>query len=124
MSSSIDQQTQNPVLFEEEKPDKLYYSISEVADMFGVSQSLIRYWEKEFSILTPKKNKRGARYFTQTDIDHIKVIYHLVKERGFTLAGAQKKLKENKEGTVNETRVIESLQRLRQFLKELRDNLD
>ena len=74
---------------------KLYYSIGEVAKMFDVNTSLIRFWENEFDILKPKKNKKGNRLFTQKDVDNLKIIYHLVKERGFTLDGAKKKLREN-----------------------------
>ena len=66
-------------------PDKLYYSIGEVALAFGVNASLLRYWEKEFPILNPKKNKKGTRYFTPEDIKNLKIIYHLVKEKGYTL---------------------------------------
>ena len=77
-----------------EKPiEKLYYSIGEVADMFRVNVSLLRFWEKEFDILKPKKNKKGNRMFTTKDLDNLKIIYHLVKERGYTLEGAKKKLK-------------------------------
>ena len=76
---------------------KLYYSISEVAEMFGVSNSLIRFWETEFSILKPRKNSRGDRRFTQKDIKNLELIYHLVKEKGFTLEGAKREIKLNKE---------------------------
>ena len=74
---------------------KLYYTIGEVAKMFNVNTSLIRYWEKEFSIIKPKKNRKGNRLFTPKDIENIKLIYHLVKERGMTLQGAKKKLKKS-----------------------------
>lgn len=70
-------------------PDKLYYSIGEVAKAFNVNTSLIRYWEQEFAILKPKKNKKGNRYFTPEDIKNLKMIYHLVKEKGYTLDGAK-----------------------------------
>jgi len=70
-------------------PEKLYYSIGEVAKAFGVNASNIRYWEKEFDILTPKKNRKGNRYFTPEDIKNLKIIYHLVKEKGYTLEGAK-----------------------------------
>ena len=107
-----------------EKPiTKLYYSIGEVANMFGVNTSLIRFWEKEFDILKPKKNKKGNRLFTQKDVDNLKVIYHLVKERGFTLDGAKKKLRENKGDTVQNEQIVERLKEIREFLVELRDNL-
>lgn len=75
---------------------KLYYSIGEVAEMFHVNTSLIRFWEKEFDIIKPKKNKKGNRLFTPEDLDNFKVIYNLVKEQGLTLEGAKKYLKENK----------------------------
>ncbi|MCK9302708.1 MAG: MerR family transcriptional regulator [Bacteroidales bacterium] len=76
---------------------KLYYTISEVADMFNVNQSLIRFWETEFpKQIKPKRNKRGVRFFTQDDIDNIKNIYHLVKEKKYTLDGAKEELKKKK----------------------------
>lgn len=107
-----------------EKPiTKLYYSIGEVAKMFDVNTSLIRFWEKEFDILKPKKNKKGNRLFTQKDVDNLKVIYHLVKERGFTLDGAKKKLRENKDDTIQNEQIVERLKEIRGFLVELRDNL-
>lgn len=108
-----------------EKPvEKLYYSIGEVAEMFQVNTSLIRYWEKEFSIIKPKKNKKGNRFFTQQDIDNFHLIFHYVKERGLTLKGAQQKLKDNKDDTVNNFTVVQSLQDIRAMLVELRDNLE
>lgn len=107
-----------------EKPiTKLYYSIGEVAKMFDVNSSLIRYWENEFEILKPKKNAKGNRLFTQQDVDNLKVIYHLVKERGFTLDGAKKKLRENREDTVQNEEIVERLKEIRNFLVELRNNL-
>lgn len=107
-----------------EKPiTKLYYSIGEVAKMFEVKTSLIRFWEKEFDILKPRKNKKGNRLFTQKDVDNLKVIYHLVKERGYTLEGAKKKLRENKDDTIQNEEIVERLKDIRAFLVELRDNL-
>jgi len=107
-----------------EKPiTKLYYSIGEVAGMFGVNTSLIRFWEKEFDILRPKKNKKGNRLFTQKDVDNLKVIYHLVKERGYTLEGAKKKLRDNKEDAIRNKEIVDRLKEVRGFLVELRDNL-
>ena len=78
------------------KPEKLFYSIGEVSEMFDVNASLIRFWEKEFDIIKPKKNAKGNRLFTVKDIQNFKVIFHLVKEQKLTLDGARKKLKENK----------------------------
>ena len=91
--------------------------------MFGVSTSLVRFWEKEFDILQPKKNKKGDRFFTQKDIENLKVIYHLVKERGFTLKGAKQRLRENKDGTFDKVQIRESLLTVRNFLAELKDQL-
>jgi len=110
-----------------EKPEtgkKLYFSIGEVADMFKVNTSLIRFWEKEFSIIKPKKNKKGNRLFTREDVDNFHVIYHLVKERGFKLDGAKKKLKENKEDTVRNAEVVKRLKNIKQYLLELSDHMD
>ncbi len=103
---------------------KLYYSISEVAAMFGENASLIRYWEKEFDIIKPKKNKKGNRLFTQQDIDHIGLIYHYVKERGMTLKGVRQKMKENKKDLENTYQIVQSLKKVRSMLLEIKDNLD
>lgn len=105
------------------KPNKLYYSIGEVSKIFKVNTSLIRYWESEFSILKPKKNKKGNRLFTQADLDHLHLIYHLVKERGFTLEGAKKKLKDNHEETVNDLEMLKSLKKIKSFLIALKSEL-
>lgn len=104
-------------------PNKLYHSIGEVAAAFEVSTSLIRYWEKEFDILKPRKNKKGDRLFTQDDIKHLQIIFHLLKERGFTIDGAKKKLKENKEDTINNIEIVQSLNRLKSFLLEIKKDL-
>lgn len=91
--------------------------------MFNVNASLIRFWEKEFDVLNPKKNKKGNRLFTQEDVENLRIIYHLVKERGFTLQGAKSKLKENKTDVVNNTELYDSLNRVRSFLVELKEQL-
>lgn len=109
--------------YKEKKVEKLYYSIGEVASMFNVNASLIRYWEKEFDVLQPKKNKKGNRFFTSKDIDNIYIIYHLVKERGMTLKGVKKKLKENREDTINNVEVVKSLQNIKNLLIEIREGL-
>ncbi|MCH7656693.1 MAG: MerR family transcriptional regulator [Bacteroidetes bacterium] len=109
--------------YKEKKVEKLYYSIGEVAELFNVNTSLIRYWEKEFDIIKPKKNKKGNRLFVQKDIDHFHIIFHLVKERGMTLKGAKKKLRENKEDTYNNFEVIKSLKEIRELLLEIREGL-
>ncbi|MFT6167578.1 MAG: DNA-binding transcriptional MerR regulator [Vicingaceae bacterium] len=106
-----------------EKSAKLYYSIGEVSKMFDVNTSLIRFWEKEFSILKPKKNAKGNRLFTQKDVDHLHIIYNLVKERGFTLDGAKKKMKENKSDSINEAEMLKSLKKIRSFLLDLKEEL-
>jgi DNA-binding transcriptional MerR regulator len=103
--------------------EKLYYTIGEVADMFNVNTSLIRYWEKEFDIIKPKKNKKGNRLFTKEDVDNFYIIYHLVKERGFTLDGAKKKLKENKADTINNIEIVKTLEKVKAFLLEIKSNL-
>ncbi|PXX99033.1 MerR family transcriptional regulator [Marinifilum breve] len=109
--------------YKEKKIEKLYYSIGEVADMFKVNTSLIRYWEKEFDIIKPKKNKKGNRFFTQGDIENFHLIFHLVKERGMTLKGAKQKLKENKEDTENNFTVVSRLQEIKDLLLEIKDAL-
>lgn len=107
-----------------DKPiEKLYYSIGEVAKMFDVNTSLIRFWEKEFDIIKPKKNKKGNRMFTKQDVENFNVIYHLVKERGFTLEGAKQKLKGNKDDTINNVEVVKSLNSIRAFLLEIKAEL-
>lgn len=105
------------------KVEKLYYSIGEVAKMFDVNTSLIRFWEKEFEVIKPKKNKKGNRFFTKQDIDNFHLIYHLVKERGMTLSGAKKKIKENKGDTLNNFEVVKSLTEIKQMLLNIKENL-
>jgi len=109
--------------YKEKRVEKLYYSIGEVAEMFNVNPSLIRYWEKEFDIIKPKKNKKGNRFFTIEDIEHFHIIYYLVKELGLTLKGAHKKLKENKEGTMNNFEVVKSLKEIKSLLLEIREDI-
>jgi len=103
--------------------EKIYYTIGEVAELFEVNQSLIRFWEKEFDILRPQKNKKGNRLFTKTDIENLKLIYYLVKERGYTLQGAREKLKDNREDVVNSVQIIATLNELKGFLLELKKEL-
>ncbi|MGB0886428.1 MAG: MerR family transcriptional regulator [Chitinophagales bacterium] len=109
--------------YKEFRIEKLYYSIGEVAKFFDVNTSLIRYWETSFDILKPKKNAKGDRMFRQKDMENLKLIYHLVKEKGFTLEGAKKAIKEGGAETANNYEIIESLSRIRNFLEELRDDL-
>jgi DNA-binding transcriptional MerR regulator len=109
--------------YKERKIEKVYYTIGEVSEMFGVNTSLIRFWEKEFDIIKPKKNKKGNRLFTKQDIDNFHIIFHLVKERGMTLKGAKMKMKENKDDTMNNFEVIKSLKNIREILIEIRENI-
>jgi len=104
-------------------PEKLYYSIGEVAKAFHVNTSLIRFWEKEFDVLKPKKNAKGNRKFTPEDIKNLKFIYHLVKERGFTLEGAKTHLKEEKKQSLNTFEIISKLESVKNKLIQLKTNL-
>lgn len=106
-----------------ELPEKRYYGIGEVAKAFDVNTSLIRFWEKEFDALKPKKNAKGNRKFTPEDIKNLKLIYHLVKERGFTLEGAKTHLKESKQKTLNNFDIIDKLQRVRAELIKIKEQL-
>jgi DNA-binding transcriptional MerR regulator len=109
--------------YKDKEIEKLYYTIGEVAALFEVNASLIRFWEKEFEILQPTKNKKGNRLFTKEDIQNLKMIYHLVKERGFTLQGARDKLKESPEAVNGSVDAVQSLQRVRSFLLALKSEL-
>jgi DNA-binding transcriptional MerR regulator len=105
------------------KPAKLYYSIGEVAAMFDVNISLIRFWESEFDVIRPKKNKKGNRLFTQTDIDNFHLLFHLIKERGYTLQGARQKLAKNPDEQKAELEILKSLQSVRKTLLDIRAEL-
>ncbi|NDE78385.1 MAG: MerR family transcriptional regulator [Chitinophagaceae bacterium] len=107
---------------DEELFKKQYYTIGEVAKMFQENQSLIRYWESEFDILQPKKNKKGDRYFRPVDVKNLVLIYDLLRRRKFTIEGARDFLKKNKKAEDKFT-LIQSLQQLRSFLIEIRSNL-
>ena len=106
-----------------ELPEKRYYGIGEVAKAFGVNTSLIRFWEKEFDALKPKKNAKGNRKFTPQDIKNLQLIYHLVKERGFTLEGAKTHLKEEKQQTLSNFDIIQKLERVKSELVKIKDQL-
>jgi len=106
-----------------ELPEKRYYGIGEVAKAFGVNTSLIRFWEKEFDVLQPKKNAKGNRKFTPQDIKNLQLIHHLVKERGFTLEGAKIHLKEEKHKTLTNFDIIEKLQKVRLELIKIKEQL-
>jgi len=99
--------------------DKLYYTIGEVSRMFQVNPSLIRFWEKEFSIIHPQKNKKGNRVFTAKDIDNFRLIYNLVKEKGYTIQGARDHLAKHKSEAEKNMEIIKSLQEIRSILIEV-----
>lgn len=105
---------------EERQPEKLYYSIREVAQMFHVNTSLLRYWEKEFDIIAPKKSENGARFYTTNDIEAIRLVHHLLKEKKLTLSGAKQKLKDNREGTIKNEEIIHRLKEIRTELLTLK----
>jgi DNA-binding transcriptional MerR regulator len=104
-------------------PDKRYHSIGEVAKAFDVNASLIRFWDKEFDILKPKKNAKGNRMFTPEDVKNLQLIYHLVKERGFTLEGAKTHLKEGQKKTLDKFEIISKLESIRTQLTNIKNQL-
>lgn len=109
--------------YKEKEIEKLYYSIGEVAEIFGVAPSLIRFWETEFDVIKPKKNRKGNRQFTKEDIDNVRTIYHLVKEKGFTLQGAKEMLRNDNQSVRDKMELLESLKNVRNFLLELKEKL-
>lgn len=110
--------------YKEKADEKLFFSIGEVSAMFDVNASLIRFWEKEFDIIRPRKNSKGNRMFTKADIENFRLIYHLVKERGYTLQGAKDKLKATPAEEVNaNVEIVKSLERVKGFLLELKEEL-
>ena len=113
----------NNMAYKEKEIEKLYYSIGEVAEIFSVAPSLIRFWESEFELIKPKKNRKGNRQFTKEDIDNVRTIYHLVKEKGFTLQGAKEMLRNDTQAVRDKMECIDSLKRVRGFLVELREKM-
>ncbi|WP_462265489.1 MerR family transcriptional regulator [Mucilaginibacter sp.] len=109
--------------YKERDINKMYYTMGEVAAMFDVNQSLLRYYEKEFDILQPKKNKKGNRYFTAEDVENLKIIFHLIRDKGYTLNGAKDHLKGNLNTAKDQQSVLSALENLRSFLIEVRDQL-
>lgn len=103
---------------------KLYYSISEVAEMFDVSETLLRYWEKEFPTISPRKSGRNIRQYTKEDIEEIRLIHNLVKVRGMKLAAAREALKKNRTGVLQTTEVMERLEWIREELLKIKKELD
>ncbi len=106
-----------------DKLTKLYYSIGEVAKMFDVNTSLIRFWEKEFDVIQPKKNKKGNRQFTKEDVKNYQLIYYLVKVRGYTLKGAKYKLKNNANDVQDQKELVYKMNKIKNFLLELKRHL-
>ena len=106
------------------KREKMFYSIKEVADMFNVNQSLLRYWEKEFPSVQPAKTEKGTRQYRKEDIDEIRLIHYLVKEKGMTLPGAKQKLKENRDGVVRTEEIVDRLRTIRGELMKLKTEFD
>jgi DNA-binding transcriptional MerR regulator len=109
--------------YKEKKVEKLFYSIGEVAEMLGVPVSTVRFWENEFDVLKPMKNKKGNRLFFPADIKNLRIIHHLVKEQGMTLSGAKKRLSEKWEETEYKFEIKDSLQKIKSILIDLRDNI-
>lgn len=105
-------------------PEKRYYKIGEVASAFGVNTSHIRFWENEFDVLKPKKNKKGNRLFTQEDIKNLKLIYHLVKEKGFTLEGAKNKMKEHPKAVKDNQEIITRLEAIKEELIKIKSQIE
>ena len=107
-----------------DKPiEKRYFTIGEVAKELGVATSLIRFWETQFDIIQPKKNKKGNRRYTQDDLKKVKLVYHLVKEKGYTLQGAQDHIRKNPDGTESAMEMINGLKKIRFFLEEMKQKL-
>ncbi len=109
---------------EEKELTKQYYTIGEVAKMLGLAVSHVRHWEMEFDALKPKKTKKGDRLFTPKDVANLKLIHHLVKEKGYTLEGARKKLRENPDDLIDKLKMINALKEVRTFLASLKSHLD
>ena len=109
--------------YKEKEINKLYYPIGEVAEMFAVNTSMIRFYEKEFEMLQPKKNAKGNRLFRPEDIENLKIIFHLIKDKGFTLQGAKDYMKSNRDEVQENQKLIETLERLKTFMLKLSDEL-
>ena len=109
--------------YKEFKIEKVFFSIGEVAEMFDLPTSTLRYWEQEFQILKPKRNRKGTRYYTKRDIENLRLIYHLVKERGLTLKGAKLKIRENRDELDGTQLVVRQLQHIRSLLVRIRDEM-
>ena len=106
------------------KQEKILYSIREVAKMFDVNASLLRYWEKEFDSIRPYKSEKGTRQYREEDIESIRLVYHLVKEKGLTLTGAKQKLKDNKESVIHTEEIVRGLKSIRSELLALKEEIN
>lgn len=120
---SIDRE-EKAMALKTDKGLKIYYSIREVAAMFDVNESLLRYWEKEFPFISPKKAGGNIRQYTKEDIENVRLVYHLVKEKGMTLAGAKQRIKQNKETVSNVVEIVDRLKKVREELVSMRKELD
>ena len=107
----------------EKKQKRIYYTIGDVAEYFGENESTLRYWEDEFDIITPRRSSRGVRFYNQEDIDNVRLVYYLLKEKGLTLAGAKKQLKENRSGVIRSNEIISRLKSVREELCGIRNEL-
>ena len=107
----------------EKKQKRIYYTIGDVAEYFGVNESTLRYWEDEFDIITPRRSSRGVRFYNREDIDNVRLVYYLLKEKGLTLAGAKKQLRENRSGVIRSNEIISRLKSVREELCGIRNEL-
>lgn len=107
----------------EKKQKRIYYTIGDVAEYFEVNESTLRYWEDEFDIITPRRSSRGVRFYNQEDIDNVRLVYYLLKEKGLTLAGAKKQLRENRSGVIRSNEIISRLKSVREELCGIRNEL-
>jgi DNA-binding transcriptional MerR regulator len=119
------QEDKREVVIDEAKLTKVYYTITEVAEMFHVNASLLRFWEKEFpnQLANVKKNKKGDRYYNKADIANLKLLFHLVKEKRMTLEGAREHLRNNKKKVKDDKTLVENLEKIREFLLDLKKNI-
>lgn len=107
-----------------DKDLKLFYSIGEVAKMFDINESTLRYWEKEFDIIRPRKTDNGSRFYKKEDVDDVRLVHHLLKERGMTIAGAKQKLKDNKDTTVRQEDIVNRLKEIKKELLSMKAAFD
>lgn len=107
-----------------DKDLKLFYSIGEVAKMFDINESTLRYWEKEFDIIRPRKTDNGSRFYKKEDVDDVRLIHHLLKERGMTIAGAKQKLKDNKDTTIQQEDIVNRLKEIKKELLSMKAAFD